>query len=1052
MAIDDNNQVGIDIVATSNVDDVLPGAAATTQVAFNTIGKSAQIAAADLLNLNPALLALNPQLVALATASTAAAVGTGTLVAGVSAADAVSKSYLGSLSELGAAAQTMVASQTAIGESAAISSRAYNESVRVSQAYLNSLQSIGTAGAAFIAVQRGAGEASNIARLSLKDAALETAAFASMMGIVPNSVKPATESIEEVIARTTGLGISTNQTEKDVSIFAEAMNAGALGAVSLRTGATGVADGMTNVAGRAGIAAAGVRAVVDETLSGRYRQLTGTLARLAITFTGFSGATLLAVAGVAALAGGIGYLIYEEIALNNELNRLTEAQVITGQASASTRGFLEQQYDMMRSAHGVSRALAEELMELESADAHMSAQLTSDVNQLLPMFVEAYGKKAPQEVHKLLEALNDLTSEGLARLDKEMLNLAPDQYEMAQNFLSAGDKASAANVIITNLAERGKINIKSLGDQIVLLNGQLAEAVKNANEYDASIARDGRVSAEYAAQVNKLTEQLKGLHAEQEKSAALDSDNAYKSEGDRERVKDTNARTKATQDLVLALQHEVEAEGRMDSGEAQSATQAVIRAQKELTKITEDENKQEYEQFKNLQEEKVSETERGSAARLAVAEAEMAEAKRLLGEQSSQYLAAANEKASIERASASEGKRLTDEQYRNAIDTYREQSAAFAVGSKERIAIVAQEVALAIKTYGAGATQVAVIDREMTENLRASAEQQTALVIEQVNQSMKSQDQDYERTVKIEEEKVRAKQVTASQVEQLEVRMAQAIYNMQLQELNKEAALGNLSVQQAQAIATKKLQIQDELDNRLAAAQSQANAVELKGEETLWSSVARSAQSSVLQIIKGHENLRTALGNIADIILEKFITAQLLRVGNAIMGEAAIKAATNSTTIAQIASWLFGSSAATTADVTQATVGIHAASGTAYANAYAATAAIPYIGPELAPASAAAAGAGALGGGMSFLTVPAAEMGMAVPKGMNPLVQMHEEEWALPAHLAKGMEGLIAQGGGGSPIHIHATDADSVKSLLMNNKSSVAAALGSYARNLMGSR
>ncbi len=61
--------------------------------------------------------------------------------------------------------------------------------------------------------------------------------------------------------------------------------------------------------------------------------------------------------------------------------------------------------------------------------------------------------------------------------------------------------------------------------------------------------------------------------------------------------------------------------------------------------------------------------------------------------------------------------------------------------------------------------------------------------------------------------------------------------------------------------------------------------------------------------------------------------------------------------------------------------------------AFASTAAIPYVGPELAPAAAAAAFAGA----MSFAAGLSAEGGYDIPAGINPIVQTHQREMILPA-------------------------------------------------------
>lgn len=83
---------------------------------------------------------------------------------------------------------------------------------------------------------------------------------------------------------------------------------------------------------------------------------------------------------------------------------------------------------------------------------------------------------------------------------------------------------------------------------------------------------------------------------------------------------------------------------------------------------------------------------------------------------------------------------------------------------------------------------------------------------------------------------------------------------------------------------------------------------------------------------------------------------------------------------------------------------IMANAGVAASGAYAATAAIPIIGPGLAPAAAATALAGAMG----FLPLAFAAGGFDIPSGVNPLTQLHEEEMVLPKNIANPLRSMLA--------------------------------------------
>jgi len=121
-----------------------------------------------------------------------------------------------------------------------------------------------------------------------------------------------------------------------------------------------------------------------------------------------------------------------------------------------------------------------------------------------------------------------------------------------------------------------------------------------------------------------------------------------------------------------------------------------------------------------------------------------------------------------------------------------------------------------------------------------------------------------------------------------------------------------------------------------------------------------------------------------------------------------------------------------------------------------AMAGIPFVGPVLALAAMAAlfAAVMSLGGGgggsstsVSRTEVPSAAGGFDIPAGLNPLTQLHEREMVLPAEHADAIRGMA---GGGIPpisISISALDGASVKKVLLDNKSALAQALRSAARD-----
>lgn len=130
--------------------------------------------------------------------------------------------------------------------------------------------------------------------------------------------------------------------------------------------------------------------------------------------------------------------------------------------------------------------------------------------------------------------------------------------------------------------------------------------------------------------------------------------------------------------------------------------------------------------------------------------------------------------------------------------------------------------------------------------------------------------------------------------------------------------------------------------------------------------------------------------------------------------------------------------------------------GRAGAAAYAATAAIPIVGPALAPAAAATAIAGATSAG----SIALAEGGdWHVKEGLYGL---HKDEMVLPAWAANPLRDMITKrsaannnspfaandgGDGGINVTIHAVDAHSVKRLFMDNRGHLADAMRKHIRD-----
>jgi hypothetical protein len=123
----------------------------------------------------------------------------------------------------------------------------------------------------------------------------------------------------------------------------------------------------------------------------------------------------------------------------------------------------------------------------------------------------------------------------------------------------------------------------------------------------------------------------------------------------------------------------------------------------------------------------------------------------------------------------------------------------------------------------------------------------------------------------------------------------------------------------------------------------------------------------------------------------------------------------------------------------------------AAASVYASIAAIPYVGPFLAPAMAIGAAATVIG----FIGhIASAEGGYDIPPGVNPITQLHEQEMVLPkseANVVRNMASMAQSqtnsGQGDLHVHIHAMDANSFEKRLMQAGGTLQAMLREAQRN-----
>lgn len=178
--------------------------------------------------------------------------------------------------------------------------------------------------------------------------------------------------------------------------------------------------------------------------------------------------------------------------------------------------------------------------------------------------------------------------------------------------------------------------------------------------------------------------------------------------------------------------------------------------------------------------------------------------------------------------------------------------------------------------------------------------------------------------------------------------------------------------------------------------------------------------------------LQSAFSQLFSSIRQGTLTSQSLLVGAFNFAANAVSNALASISAKWLAEQIVGKVSA----IKTALSDISASAARAGAAAFASTAAIPVVGPELAPAAGAAAYSGAMGFA-ALLPAASAAKGYDIPGGINPVTQLHQREMVLPAHIADPLRDSLAGGGlgGGTTVqlNVQAIDGRSVAEFFRAN-------------------
>jgi hypothetical protein len=325
-------------------------------------------------------------------------------------------------------------------------------------------------------------------------------------------------------------------------------------------------------------------------------------------------------------------------------------------------------------------------------------------------------------------------------------------------------------------------------------------------------------------------------------------------------------------------------------------------------------------------------------------------------------------------------------QHEAELALYKEQEAAFGKAAGARIAIAEQEVAAQLRVYGSGSAQYAAAQKHLVEVTQQANAQLVQMANAFVDVQRNAELQQVDAQERAAQEKLTNGLITNNQLLALERQFEDQRYQLQLAAIQEKKALVDPTTDPV-AYAQICAQI-EALAAQHAARMAQIAQQGATQQDKVWKSLGddmtRSMTQSLSAMIKGTETfsqgIRSLFTGMAMAVMQSF--AQTAAKNIATMLE---QAAVGKTIRAQ---------------------GIMGDAEKAASGAYSAIAAIPYVGPFLAPAAAAAAFA-------ATMAFSSAAEGFDIPAGVAPVTQLHPREMVLPEAFADVIRGLAVNGGGG---------------------------------------
>jgi hypothetical protein len=390
-----------------------------------------------------------------------------------------------------------------------------------------------------------------------------------------------------------------------------------------------------------------------------------------------------------------------------------------------------------------------------------------------------------------------------------------------------------------------------------------------------------------------------------------------------------------------------------------------------------------------------------------------------------------------------------------------EEMATAQSGSIQKIQIASQEAERIGQAYGFQSAQYKAALAEMLKAGKEYSDAQVQLVADQINRQEQQMLAGVARDDAAQKAKYKAHEESSAQETAALVADENQRYAIESDAITKEMALYDQDSKQYQKLLDEKLKATEDHTTQLQKINEQGAQQTQQAWDTAFKSIDSSVNSSIMGMVRGTETLQQAALKVANQIMTSMINSILQVAEKWVAGEAQKVAASQTASAVLQALGLQDALVSHTTQSTTAMADIASQAAVAAAGAFAATAAIPVVGPELAPA----AGMQAYASVMAYESMASAAGGyLQVPQDM--IANIHKDEMVLPSWAAQGVRNMIGapgssgasggagpqSSGGGASMNftyaptVQALDGASVKGVLMQHADTIFTAVSQQLR------